>query len=135
MRLQESLEKNQPAPCVVSAVRVRSVGVAAAGALLAGAGHGDFHGGLRRRVGRDVPDHASQRYRAALQDNFTAAEIGGITSIQKDPTNNTVKVQYDRVMPGSVEGSLNDPKVKDLLLYAAKSDVNAGTRLNWWMRW
>jgi putative zinc finger protein/HEAT repeat protein len=62
--------------------------------------------------------------------DYTGAAIGGITSIQKDPANNTVKVNYDRVMPGSVEGSLNDPKVKDLLLYAAKSDENAGTRLN-----
>ena len=33
-------------------------------------------------------------------------------------------------MPGTVEGSVNDPKVKDLLLYAAKSDENAGNRLN-----
>jgi hypothetical protein len=58
------------------------------------------------------------------------SSIGGITLIQKDPTSNTVKVQYDRVMPGSVEGSVNDPKVRDLLLYAAKSDENAGNRLN-----
>ena len=76
--------------------------------------------------------YQSTRHNATLTaaPDYTGAAIGGITSIQKDPTNNTVKVQYDRVMPGSVEGSLNDPKVKDLLLYAAKSDVNAGTRLN-----
>jgi hypothetical protein len=58
------------------------------------------------------------------------ANIGGITSIERDPSSNTVKVQYDRVMPGSVQGDLNDPKVKDLLLFAAKSDENSGVRLN-----
>lgn len=58
------------------------------------------------------------------------ASISGITSIEKDPTTNTVKVQYDRVSPGSVQGTVNDPKVQDLLLYAAKSNDNAGVRLN-----
>ena len=58
------------------------------------------------------------------------AAIGGITSIEKDPTTNTIKVQYDRVMPGSVQGQANDPKVQDLLLYAARSNENSGVRLN-----
>ncbi len=56
--------------------------------------------------------------------------ISGITSIEKDPTTNTVKVQYDRLLPGSVQGPVNDPKVQDLLLYAAKSNENSGVRLN-----
>ena len=59
MRLQEALEQTTSAPGVVSAVCVRSVGVAAAGALLARAGHGDFHGGLWRRTGRDVSVNAA----------------------------------------------------------------------------
>ena len=33
-------------------------------------------------------------------------------------------------MPGSVQGQANDPKVQDLLLYAAKSNENSGVRLN-----
>ena len=41
-----------------------------------------------------------------------------------------MKVQYDRVIPGTVQGSVNDPKVQDLLLYAAKSNENSGVRLN-----
>jgi hypothetical protein len=63
-------------------------------------------------------------------DAFQGASIGGITSIEKDPTTNTVKVQYDRLLPGSVQGPVNDPKVQDLLLYAAKSNENSGVRLN-----
>ena len=58
------------------------------------------------------------------------AAIGGITSIEKDPTTDTVKVQVDRVTSGSVQGPVSDPKVQDLLLYAAKSNDNAGVRLN-----
>lgn len=66
----------------------------------------------------------------AAPDGFTGAGIGGITAIEKDPTTNQVKVQYDRVMPGTVQGDVDDPKVRDLLLFAAKSDENSGVRLN-----
>jgi len=58
------------------------------------------------------------------------ASISGITSIQRDPNTNQVKVQYDKVMPESVQGTVTDPKIQDLLLYAAKSNDNSGVRLN-----
>jgi len=58
------------------------------------------------------------------------ASIGGITSIEKEPGTDTVKVQYDKRMPESLQGSVSDPKVQDLLLYAAKSNENSGVRLN-----
>jgi len=58
------------------------------------------------------------------------ASIGGITSIEKEPGTDNVKVQYDKRMPESVQGSVSDPKVQDLLLYAAKSNENSGVRLN-----
>ncbi len=63
-------------------------------------------------------------------ENVQGAAIGGITSIERDPTTNQVKVQYDRVLPGTVQGSVSDPKVQDLVLYAAKSNENSGVRLN-----
>ena len=77
--------------------------------------------------------YQSMRGKAVLpapQENVSEAAISGITSIEKDPTTNTVKVQVDRVTPGSVQGSVSDPRVQDLLLYAAKSNDNAGVRLN-----
>lgn len=66
----------------------------------------------------------------APAETVQQAAIGGITSIETDPATNTVKVQYDRVTPGSVQGPATDPKVQDLLLYAAKSNENSGVRLN-----
>jgi anti-sigma factor RsiW len=66
----------------------------------------------------------------APQENVQSAAIGGITSIEKDPASNPVKVQYDRVTPGTVQGAVSDPKVQDLLLFAAKSNENSGVRLN-----
>jgi len=59
-----------------------------------------------------------------------ASMIGGITSIEKEPGTDKVRVQYDKRFPESVQGSVSDPKVQDLLLYAAKSNENSGVRLN-----
>ena len=64
------------------------------------------------------------------QDNINWQAIGGVTAIEKDPATNEVKVQYDRVAPGTVQGRVSDPKVQDLLLYAAKSNENSGVRLS-----
>ncbi len=66
----------------------------------------------------------------APADTPVEASISGITSIEKDPASNTIKVHYDRVLPESVSGPVSDPKLQDLLLYAAKSNENPGVRLN-----
>src|ERR1039458_3067201 len=58
------------------------------------------------------------------------ASIGGITSIAKQPGTRTDKKKYDKRLPTSVQGSVSDPKLQDLLLYAAKSNENSGVRLN-----
>src|SRR5208283_1114832 len=39
------------------------------------------------------------------------ASIGGITSIEKEPGTDNVKVVYDKRLPESVQGSVSDPKV------------------------
>jgi len=66
----------------------------------------------------------------AIQSAPAEASISGITSIQRDPNTNQVKVSYDKLMPESVEGTATDPKIQELLLYAAKSNENSGVRLS-----
>jgi len=59
------------------------------------------------------------------------ASIGGITSISRQPNSNKVQIQYDRIVPESVEGAVNDPRIQDLLTYAAKNNFsNSGVRLD-----
>ena len=67
---------------------------------------------------------------AAMQSTPAESSISGITSIQRDPNTNQIKVQYDKLMPESVEGTATDPKIQELLLYAAKSNENSGVRLS-----
>ena len=58
------------------------------------------------------------------------AAISGITSIEKQPGSDNVKVQYDKRLPESLQGSVSDPKVQDMLLYAVKGNENPGVRLD-----
>jgi len=59
------------------------------------------------------------------------ASIAGITSIDHQPNSNKVKIQYDRILPESLEGAMNDPRIQELLLFAAKSNSNnPGARLS-----
>ena len=57
------------------------------------------------------------------------ATIAGIRSINPDPADqNKVQINYDTVTRQQAEGSLSDPQIQKLLLYAAHSNVNAGVR-------
>jgi hypothetical protein len=65
------------------------------------------------------------------QPRIEQASIGGITSIDHEPNSNNVQIHYDRIVPESLEGSISDPKIQDLLTYAAKSNFNnSGVRLD-----
>ncbi len=39
-------------------------------------------------------------------------------------------ISFDRVLPDQAQGSLDDPKIQQLLLYAAQSNRNSGVRLD-----
>ncbi len=58
------------------------------------------------------------------------ASIAGIRSISQDPRSRLVQIQYDQVQRESHEGSLDDPRVQELLLYAARNNPNSGLRLD-----
>ena len=58
------------------------------------------------------------------------SSISGITSIERDPNSDQVKVQYEKLTPESAQGSVTDPKIQSLLRYAAKTPENTGVRLN-----
>lgn len=60
----------------------------------------------------------------------TEMSIAGIRDIQQDPNSNKVSIQYDTLQPHTAQGSLSDPQVQQLLLYAARNNMNTGIRLN-----
>jgi hypothetical protein len=67
----------------------------------------------------------------ASQNTVQEASIGDITSIDRKPGSDSVQIHYDRIVPDSVEGSISDPKIQELLTFAARTNVNnSGVRLD-----
>jgi hypothetical protein len=58
------------------------------------------------------------------------ASISGIRSISQQPGSNQVEITYDTVIPQKVEGSLNDQRIQQLLLFAARNNTNSGLRMD-----
>jgi hypothetical protein len=128
MRLQESLESTPQATSwrfVLDATRwfhqVRFAPALAGVLLLAG-----FLGGSmttfmaldRGRSGNNSPGAA------------TEAAIASIKGISQDPVSNNVQIQYERLVPETASGSLNDARIQQLLLFAARNNYNSGVRMD-----
>ncbi|HUK86146.1 MAG TPA: zf-HC2 domain-containing protein [Terriglobales bacterium] len=73
----------------------------------------------------------THRPNAGPGDNSAAqASIAGINDITQVPGTNQVQIKYDTLQPQSVQGSLDDPQIQQLLLYAARANANSGVRIN-----
>jgi len=59
-----------------------------------------------------------------------ASMISGIRSVAQDPGTNQVRIKYDTVSPQEAEGSLNDQRIQQLLLFAARNNYNSGVRMD-----
>lgn len=61
---------------------------------------------------------------------FSQASIAGIKSIIPDPGSRNVEIQYDTMQPEKIDGTIDDPRIQQLLLFAARSNYNAGVRMD-----
>jgi hypothetical protein len=60
----------------------------------------------------------------------TEASITGISSIYQQPGTNQISIKYNTVATQEAQGSLNDEKIQQLLLYAARNNYNTGVRVD-----
>ena len=58
------------------------------------------------------------------------ASIAGIREITQYPGSDKVEIKYDTTVPQKAEGSLNDQRIQQLLLFAARNNYNPGVRQN-----
>ncbi len=62
--------------------------------------------------------------------NLSEASVARISDISQLPGTNKVEIKYDTIVPEKVEGDLNDSRIQQLLLFAARSNYNPGTRMD-----
>lgn len=73
-------------------------------------------------VVRQQPDAGSQP--------VEASSITGIRSVTQEPGSNQVSIKYDTILTQEAQGSLNDQRIQQLLLFAARNNYNSGVRMD-----
>ncbi|MGO9087097.1 MAG: HEAT repeat domain-containing protein [Terriglobales bacterium] len=64
------------------------------------------------------------------QPPVTESSIAGISSVTQEPGTNQISIKYNTVSTQEAEGSLNDQRIQQLLLYAARNNYNSGVRMD-----
>jgi anti-sigma factor RsiW len=59
-----------------------------------------------------------------------SSAIAGIRSVTQEPGSNQVSIKYDTVLTQEAQGSLNDRRIQQLLLFAARNNYNSGVRMD-----
>jgi hypothetical protein len=57
------------------------------------------------------------------------AAIAAIRGISQQPDTGKVQIRYDQLVPTTLEGTLDDPRVQELLLAATRNTYNSGVRI------
>jgi hypothetical protein len=58
------------------------------------------------------------------------ASITGIQSITQQPGTNQIDIKYNTVSTQEAQGSMNDQRIQQLLLFAARNNYNSGVRMD-----
>jgi hypothetical protein len=58
------------------------------------------------------------------------ASVTGISSITQVPGSNQIDIKYNTMATQDAQGSLNDQKIQQLLLFAARNNFNSGVRMD-----
>jgi hypothetical protein len=92
-------------------------------AVLLMVGFGSGIGTMYKVLGGKIPHPAGV--------TSVQSSIGGITSIDRKPNSDQVQINYQRIVPDSMQGTVSDPKIQEMLAFAAKSNYNnSGVRLD-----
>lgn len=96
--------------------------------LLAGAaagGWGGYRAGLRTVGARQVAlGNAPNASTVPVVADVDAAQVAGVSSISLEPGSENVEVRFERVIPETAYGTLDDPQIRQLLLLGTRERTN-----------
>src|SRR5271155_3169311 len=141
MRLQEALETTQQGGLLRRLIlepatwlrQVRMAPALAAVIFIVGFGGGigatyNFLAAGRSGAGVVTSSTGSDSGNAAA--SVESSTIAGIRSVTQEPGSNQVSIKYDTVLTQEAQGSLNDQRIQQLLLFAARNNYNSGVRMD-----
>lgn len=137
MRLQEALETTRPGafwhrlilePTTwLRQIRLSPALAAAIFIVGFGGGIGATYNFLAKGPG--IADVATVDHTSTATP-IEASAITGIRSVTQTPGSNQVSIKYDTVLTQEAQGSLNDQRIQQLLLFAARNNYNSGVRMD-----
>lgn len=140
MRLEESLDALPPRSLFDrfrfafrnGFFRMAASPITAAAVLLLGVAGGGY-GGYRLALHRTLQGAASPAQMAAVapapaSQVAQGAEVASVSSIVRQPGSGKIEVHYNQVVPQKVEGSIDDPAIRQLLMLASADQGSAGVR-------
>ena len=65
---------------------------------------------------------------ASAEAGASTANVASISSVVRNPGTHLIAVSYKQVVPRQIEGSLDDPQIRQLLMLAAQNSTSAGIR-------
>jgi hypothetical protein len=82
-----------------------------------------------------VIPHSGPQTTASISPSNSAqpaneSSIAGINSVVQQPGTDQISIKYNTLSTQEVQGSLNDQRIQELLLYAARSNYNSGVRMD-----
>ncbi len=77
-----------------------------------------------------VFNHPAQEPVSGAAQAPAEASITGIQSITQQPGTNQIDIKYNTTSTLETQGSLNDQRIQQLLLFAARNNYNSGVRMD-----
>jgi hypothetical protein len=135
MQLQESLEQAEQSRNIFSSLvfdvagwfhQLKLAPALTAALLIAGfaGGVGTTYKMMDAKNGHVIVDRPPDPF------NPTEANVAGIESITPDANSNQVSIKYNTLQPRTLNGSTDDPRIRQLLLLAARNNRNSGLVLD-----
>src|SRR5580698_4245146 len=75
-------------------------------------------------------NHQPQGPVAIATPSPAESSITGIQSITQEPGSNKIDIKYNTVSTLETQGSMNDQRIQQLLLFAARNNYNSGVRMD-----
>lgn len=120
--------------------QLQAAPVAALLLLVVGAGAGSL-GGFEYAQGRAAHDAVKAHPASVLAQQAVSAQalpvtaatpsaedVASISSIVQQPNSNLVEVSYNQLVPQHIQGSLDNPTIRQLLMLASEDSASAGVR-------
>jgi hypothetical protein len=98
--------------------------------LIVGAGAGTLGGYeyAAARTAHNATVAAAGQSKITAQPSDTPTEIANISSIEREPNSEIIHVTYNQLVPQHIQGSLDDPSIRQLLMLASENATSQGVR-------